>query len=193
MGLLDVFLKPYFEEGQPDRKVTSPADQFVDKVAKSLSTTPKNGQQIEFDMKTEVNKPGRMDASPQETICVDLRKPHESTEERGEVQNVDIVACVRENESAILTSLLSNFCKKNHSAPPSVNPLARASNIVNKIPSCDSCPACGHWDGYDRWQLGPGRYCFFSAVFKGKTARPVPIAEAQKACQKVNEPDLNGN
>jgi len=44
------------------------------------------------------------------------------------------------------------------------------------------CLACGHWDGYDRFR--PGRYCFFTAVFKGKAARPVPIAEAQKVCQK---------
>ena len=60
---------------------------------------------------------------------------------------------------------------------------ARASNKGDKL-GCDSCPACGHWDGYGR--MGPGRYCFFSAVFKGKAARPVPIAEAQKACEKMD-------
>jgi hypothetical protein len=56
---------------------------------------------------------------------------------------------------------------------------------------CEACPACGYWDGYGR--MGPGRYCFYSAYFKGKAAKPVPIAEAQKACQKEDEQDLYGN
>jgi hypothetical protein len=30
-----------------------------------------------------------------------------------------------------------------------------------------------------------GRYCFFSAVLKGKPAWPVPIVEAQRACEKI--------
>lgn len=30
-----------------------------------------------------------------------------------------------------------------------------------------------------------GRYCFYSAYFKAKAAKPVPIAEAQNACQKM--------
>ncbi len=49
---------------------------------------------------------------------------------------------------------------------------------------CESCPACGSWDGYGLWRMPPGRYCFYSAYFKGKAARPEPIAAAQKACPK---------
>ena len=58
---------------------------------------------------------------------------------------------------------------------------------------CEACAACGHWDGYGWWKMEPGWYCFYSAYFKGKTARPVPIAEARKACQKTNETDSYEN
>jgi hypothetical protein len=38
-----------------------------------------------------------------------------------------------------------------------------------------------------RWSL------FYSGYFKGKAARPVPIAEVQKACQKTNETGSHEN
>jgi|WetSurMetagenome_2_1015567.scaffolds.fasta_scaffold382568_2 hypothetical protein len=47
---------------------------------------------------------------------------------------------------------------------------------------CASCPACGHWDGYGRWQMESGLYCFYSSYFKGKVARPVPITGAREIC-----------
>lgn len=53
------------------------------------------------------------------------------------------------------------------------------------------CLACGHWNGSGR--MDPGLYCFYSAVFKGKTARPVPIAEARKACEKLDWPETFGH
>ena len=58
---------------------------------------------------------------------------------------------------------------------------------------CESCPACGHWDGYGPWKMGPGQYCFYTAYFKGKAARPVPIAEVQNACPQKDDPNLCGN
>jgi hypothetical protein len=53
---------------------------------------------------------------------------------------------------------------------------------------CEVCAACGHRDGYGR--MSPRRYCFYSAYFKAKTAKPVPIAEAQKTNPKRGEADL---
>jgi hypothetical protein len=49
---------------------------------------------------------------------------------------------------------------------------------------CHNCPAAGHWDGYSRWRMAPGRYCFYSAIFEGKAARPVLAAWATNACPK---------
>ena len=48
---------------------------------------------------------------------------------------------------------------------------------------CDSCPACCDWSGYGHMRRG--RYCFYYAVLKGKSAWPVPIAEAERACPKM--------
>jgi hypothetical protein len=180
MGLLDAFLKAYHEDGQSVGSDSSHSDRFVDKVEKGVSTMAKNVQPtvIKHKMSAEWSEKGT--AESQDPIFSALKKPPGSKGLIGSEQNVDIVACVRESESTILNSLLN---RKTSSPPSPVSSLARASNIVYKISNCDSCPACGHWDGYGR--MGPGRYCFFSAYFKAKTAKPVPIAEAQKACPKM--------
>jgi hypothetical protein len=180
MGLLDAFLKAHPEGVQRYAREATPSNLFVDKVDKCVSTTSTNGQQSVIANKIYNNQPAKITVKPQDPIFSSSRNPFESTGGGGGKQNVDIVACVRGSESENLTSL-SN--KKAPSDPTPVGSFARASNIVYKIPECDSCPACGHWDGYGR--MAPGHYCFFSAVFKGKTARPVPIAEAQKACAKT--------
>jgi len=188
MGLLDVFLKPYLEAVQPvNGKPTSPG-LFVDKVDKGLSTTATNGQQIEITNKFDVKQLDGRTKYHQDQILSASRKPHEFKMLREDSQNVDIVACVHENESANFTTFPHKITP---AGPIPLGSLARASNIVYKTPACDSCPACGQWDGYGR--MRPGRYCFFSAMFKGKTARPVPVAEAQKACPKKDDPDLYAN
>jgi hypothetical protein len=190
MGFLDAFLKAYHEREQPSGRDSSHSDQFVDKVEKGVSTTATNAQLNVITNKIAIERLEKGAAKPQDPISSASKKPPEFTGVRGDKQNVDIVACVRENESTILNSLLN---KKSSSTPPPVSSLARASNIVYKKPTCDSCPAWGHWDGYRWWKMEPGRYCFYSAYFKGKAARPVPIAEARKACQKEDDPDLYGN
>jgi hypothetical protein len=38
-----------------------------------------------------------------------------------------------------------------------------------------------------------GRYYSFFCVIQGKDARPVPIAEAQKACEKLHWPETFGH
>jgi hypothetical protein len=188
MGLLDAFLKAYHEREQPGVKEGTPSNLFVDKVDKGVSTMTTNAQPIAITDKFNLEDLDKGSAEPQDPNSSASKKLSESTGMRGGNQNVDIVACVRGNESANLTSLSH---KKDPSTPPPVGSFARASNIVYKIAGCDSCPACGRWEGYGR--MGPGRYCFYSAYFKGKAAKPVPIAEAQKACQKEDEQDLCGN
>lgn len=65
----------------------------------------------------------------------------------------------------------------------------RAVEYLRNVPGdCAHCPASGQWDGYGPFRLPPGRYCFHSAVFMGKAARPVLIDEARQACPKQIEP-----
>jgi hypothetical protein len=40
--------------------------------------------------------------------------------------------------------------------------------LLMKPGHCASCPARGHWDGYGRWQMYPGLYCFFFELLQGQ-------------------------
>jgi len=46
-----------------------------------------------------------------------------------------------------------------------------------KSGECENCPAAGLWDF-----KGPGSWCFHSAYFLGKTAKPVHCTAARKDC-----------
>lgn len=184
MGLLDALLKAYREEVQPGSNKAGFLEQLVEDVEKKGLKPLKNSQYTEFKLKYYVERLEAEATEPPDPIFSISKKVHKSKRLGLNRQNVEDVACGRENESVNLSSSIDVRVPP---APP-VGSLARASNILNKLPGCDSCPACGYWDGYGR--MCPGRYCFFSAVFKGKAARPVPIAEAQKACAKQDDPDL---
>lgn len=57
------------------------------------------------------------------------------------------------------------------------------NEIMGKEFNCESCPAGGEWD----WK-GPGLWCFHSAYFLGKSAKPVKCSNAINNC-----PLKNGN
>ena len=42
---------------------------------------------------------------------------------------------------------------------------------------CDSCPAAGFWDYF-----GPGKWCFHTAYFLGRSGKPTPCEAAQRDC-----------
>jgi len=42
---------------------------------------------------------------------------------------------------------------------------------------CDSCPAAGFWDYF-----GPGKWCFYTAYFLGRSGKPTPCKTAQRDC-----------
>jgi hypothetical protein len=43
--------------------------------------------------------------------------------------------------------------------------------------NCDSCPAAGFWD-----YIGPGKFCFHTAYFLGKSGKPIHCKSAQHDC-----------
>ena len=181
MRLLEEFLKNYCEEPQPEEVDDYAATPFVDNVVKGVSTMPTNLQHSEIMREKLDGAPsnGRFGGQNPKTLA--LKIPSDFKKLREGKENVDNVACVRGEESAILPPLSKN---RGSFVADSGCSLARASDIVDKLGECDSCPACGYWDGYEFWNMPPGRYCFYSAYFKGKAARPVPIAEARWVCPK---------
>jgi hypothetical protein len=178
MGLLDAFLKAYQEEGPSGDRDASSSKQSVEKVERGISTKSTNSQHTVIPCKMLSNWLEKEMQDSKEPIVLFLENNPDSNRLGENDKNVENVACVRGNESENLTYL---SYKKNSS--PLVGSLARASNILNKLPACDSCRACCDWSGYG--QMRRGRYCFFSAVLKGKPAWPVPIVEAQRACEKI--------
>jgi len=53
--------------------------------------------------------------------------------------------------------------------------------------NCESCPAAGHWGGYGLWGMSPGRYCFHSAYFEGKSFHPVTVDKVGSDCTRGKE------
>jgi hypothetical protein len=175
MSLLDAFLKKYAAD--------SSSEGNVDDVGKPLSTTSTNVQGTEN--KANINTPHSPSAPFQTPMAVfsDPGKPFKHKGKRSYLPNVDDVACVRENESSKLASLSQGGSPLELS---SVGSFARASNNVNKW-ECDSCLACGRWNGYGPWwRMLPGHYCFYTAFFSdGKTGRPVPLEQAAADCPLI--------
>jgi hypothetical protein len=181
MGLLNVFLKACLDEEQAAACDDTPLNRFVDNVGNRQSTTSTNVQSFGTKAKNEAQKPKKGELEHRTADFPTARKPSESTNLGSGAGNVDVVACVRGNESSKLTP----FSQVNaRSEPTPVSSLARASDFVDKLRGCDSCPACGYWDGYGPVRMAPVQYCFYSAVFKGKPARPVLSIEAEKTCPR---------
>jgi hypothetical protein len=181
MRLLEEFLKNYCEEPQPEEAHNEAVTPFVDNVGKGVSTMPTNLQHLEIIDEKHDKVPSNSSFGGQNPKTLALKIPSDFKKLREGKENVDNVACVRGEESAILPPLSQD---RGAFEADSGCSLARASDIVDKWGDCDSCPACGYWDGYEFWSMPPGRYCFYSAYFKGKAARPVPIAEARRVCPK---------
>ena len=181
MRLLEEFLKNYAKEPQPEEVGVDAGPQFVDNVGKGVSTLSTNLQHTKIIEENNDRAPSNGRFGSQNPKTSAQKKPSDSRNLQAGKENVDNVACVRGGESAILPPFSQN---RGLLKADSGCSLARASDIVDKLGNCDSCLACGYWDGYEFWNMPPGRYCFYSAYFKGKAARPVPIAEARRVCPK---------
>jgi hypothetical protein len=153
--------------------------QNVDNVDRGVSTTSTNLQRIEIKHKNDGEKTENDIFGPQNQKNAASKNP---TTTRGCEENSKMStmshACAGVENHLGNTLLLKNTTQQ----PPLVVSFARASDNVDKSPDCESCPACGHWDGYGPWQMPAGRYCFHTAYYKGKAARPVPVADAKNIC-----------
>ena len=81
------------------------------------------------------------------------------------------VACAREVEICNTTNINNKYKKNNIS-------LVRASNKCDKSADCDNCPAAGFWD-----YKGPGKWCFHTAYYLGKSGHPILCETARYDCQ----------
>jgi len=182
MGLLDEFLKDYRGEENPAAKL-SPLS------PKGALTNVTNTQPIENISKNQSTNAQNKTCGPENDGSGSTKNLCSSNNLGERAKNVTFVACAREYESANLPPF---YQEKAPSGPPPVSSLTRASDKGDK-PDCETCPACGHWDGYTPWKMRPGLYCFGFAYFKGKAAKPVPITEAQKTNSKKGEAELRGS
>jgi len=46
--------------------------------------------------------------------------------------------------------------------------------------NCEGCPAAGYWD-----YMGPGKWCFHTTYYLGKSGRPVPCDSAKRDCPLI--------
>ncbi len=94
------------------------------------------------------------------------------------IMTPELAETIRTHRQEIL-GILNHDCESE-----SIPSYARPRDNRNILPgNCDSCPAAGYWD-----YMGPGKWCFHTAYFLGRTGRPTPCKTAQHDCplKKIN-------
>ena len=51
------------------------------------------------------------------------------------------------------------------------------AKLQSNLAQCETCPAAGYWNF-----IGPGKWCFHSAYFLGKSAQPVRCRTSRQDC-----------
>ena len=88
------------------------------------------------------------------------------------IMTPELTETIRTHRQEIL-GILNQDCESE--STPSY---ARPRDNRNILPgNCDSCPAAGYWD-----YVGPGKWCFHTAYFLGRSGRPTPCKTAQYDC-----------
>ncbi len=88
------------------------------------------------------------------------------------IMTPELAKTIREHRQEILDILTQ--ARESESIPS----YAKPRDNLNILPGdCDSCPAAGFWD-----YIGPGRFCFHTAYFLGKSGKPIPCNSAQHNC-----------
>jgi hypothetical protein len=109
-------------------------------------------------------------------------KEYKKTQTEKKDDFVSKVACTRQIETSCFPSS-SSFNKKNNIS------FVRTSDKCDKNNSdCDTCPAAGYWD-----YIGPGKWCFHTAYYLGKSGKPIPCKTAQHNCPLSDEHRLGNS
>ena len=90
------------------------------------------------------------------------------------IMTPELAETIRKHSQEIL-SILNQGCE--YESTPSC---AKPRDERNILPgNCDSCPAAGEWD-----YIGPGKFCFHTAIFLGKPGKPIHCNSAQHDCPR---------
>ena len=88
------------------------------------------------------------------------------------IMTPELAETIRTHRQEILDLLIQD--RKSEFTPS----CAGSRDNQNILPgNCDSCPAAGFWD-----YIGPGKFCFHTAYFLGKSGKPIHCNSAQQNC-----------
>jgi hypothetical protein len=88
------------------------------------------------------------------------------------IMTPELAETIRKHRQEIL-GILTQDCENE-----STTSCAKPHDKRNILPgNCDSCPAAGFWDF-----IGPGKFCFHTAYFLGKSGKPIHCNSAQHNC-----------
>ena len=133
-------------------------DTFYNTLELKEKTGPKTGQQVLF------NTPNsEKTASKSGNVISDLQKTSQTSLARKDVK-------INRND------IITNISVENNK---NINTYARASDKRDtfKFADCDICLASGFWD-----YKGPGKWCFHTAYYLGKSGQPVHCDSARQKC-----------
>ena len=88
------------------------------------------------------------------------------------IMTPDLVETIRAHRQEILGILTQD--RESESTPSCEKPRGNRNILPG---NCDSCPAAGFYD-----YIGPGKFCFHTAYFLGKSGKPIHCNSAQHNC-----------
>jgi len=88
------------------------------------------------------------------------------------IMTPELAETIRTHRQEILGILTQD--RESESSPSYAKPRDNQNILLG---DCDLCPAAGYWD-----YMGPGKWCFHTAYFLGKSGKPVHCDKAQHDC-----------
>ena len=162
MGILDKYLEEY-QKNDATEHLSQKSIPLATKMEKNIKTNKTKYLECEK-INPQTQKPKLVDPK----MITGKATKINTLEEKDDF--VSKVACMRELETSCFLSS-SSFNKKNNIS------FVRTSDKCDKA-DCDSCPAAGFSD-YN----GPGKWCFHTAYYLGKSGHPILCETARYDCQ----------
>jgi len=139
------------------------------------------GENSTHENKNEVKKHDltSMDGTDKQSVF----ENHQRNGNSEQNEKVSQVSLARAKKKRLPTpSLKVNISSNLHKFPSSDNRDTIGSNTSISPGDCTNCPASAGW----AWK-GSGKWCFYSAYFLGKTAKPVRCEISKKNCPLHNQ------